>query len=426
MKLFGTLHMALYRAKRAATGVAGQCLSPAATVYRHCLPRTAFVVVTGSRGKSTTTRLIGHLLSPLGTGHVSGFGSKSPFNTALAVLTLKPWSRYCVREVSGHGPGVLDPVLRVLRPQIAVVTNVADDHIRDHGSQDAIAREKRKVVECLPSEGVAVLNGDDPRVSAMAAKTAARVVTYGLSEDVDIRASDVRSAWPDRLSMVIHHEGRSVAVRTQLVGTQWAYAILGAMAAAKSCGLSLRDCAERVATFEAIGGRMEPIRLDDDITFIHDAYKGAHSTVPPFLSMVRSARARRKIVVLGDFFNFAGDPEKAYAEAIREALANADLVYFVGPDTVILDDFDPGEGRDRYRVFRATHDLNDHLHELLQPGDVVFLKGRRHTNHLERLFLDRTEGIVCWREKCDITTDCPNCRGWRVPSYSDDHVIGGL
>jgi UDP-N-acetylmuramoyl-tripeptide--D-alanyl-D-alanine ligase len=417
MKFVGPVHMALYRAKIVVSAVAGRFLSFPAAIYRRCLRRSC--------GKSTTVRLIDHLLAPLETRNVADPKSKTVLNTALGVLALKPWARYCVYEFSGHRPGALDPFMWFFRPQISVVTNIADDHINDGfgGSRENIAREKSKIVACLPADGTAILNMDDPHVSGMAERTRGRVVFYGHSKGADFRTGDVRSVWPDRLSMVVHYNGQSVAVDTQMIGEQWAHAVLAAIAVAMSCGVSVEQCVRRLATFEPVQDRMQPIVLDGDITVISDSYKGAYTTVPAFLRVVATARAPRKIVVFGALMYIVGPPKQAYAEAIGQALATADLVYFVGPETAAFDDFDPGEGRDRYRAFPSLRDLNDHLREVLQPGDVVFLKGRRRNSHLERLVLDRKEGVVCWREKCEIINYCRNCRGWRVPADPGNGVI---
>jgi UDP-N-acetylmuramoyl-tripeptide--D-alanyl-D-alanine ligase len=315
--------------------------------------------------------------------------------------------------LTAHTPGYLDAVLSFYRPQISVVTLVGDDHIKTFASRESIAEEKGKIVACLPPDGVAVLNADDPLVRAMAERTRARILLYGLSEDADLRASDVQSAWPDRLSMVLHYGGQSVAVRTQLVGDFWSCSILAATAVALSCGLSLQDCAARLATFPPVRSRMEPFAVDGGITFIDNTYKNPHWGVPALLRAVAAARAPRKIVVFGGCNHIIGPPDAAYAAMVRQALDVADLVYFAGSDTKWLDGFDPGEARRRYQTFATTHDLNEHLGEILQPGDLVFLASDRDIVHLERLIVDRTDRVVCWREGCKIPRHCRDCRWYQ-------------
>jgi len=414
MRPMGPLHRLLFNYKQTAIRIAASALVPLAAVYRRGLRNTAFVAVTGSCGKSTTVKLLGHLLGPMGAGHAGDLGHKLPINHALAVLGLKPWSRYCVRELTAHTPGFLDAVLSFYRPQIAVVTAVGDDHLDSHSNRENIAREKGKIVECLPPNGTAILNADDPLVRAMADWTRARTILYGLSEDADLRASDVHSALPDRLSMVIHYGGQSIAVHTQLVGDFWSNSVLAATAVALSCGLSLQDCAERLATAPTVLSRMQPADVDGGITFIDNTQKNPLWGLPAFLRVVAAARAPRKIVVFGGSSQLAEHHETAYASMVGQALDVADLVYFAGSDTKWLEGFDAGEERERYRAFATTRDVNDHLHEVLGQGDLVFLMAGRNRVHLERVLLDRTEQVVCWREGCKIPRHCRACRWYRT------------
>ena len=414
MQPMGPLHRWLFKCKHLGIRIATSGLMPAAGVYRRRLRNTTFVAVTGSCGKSTTVILLGHLLAPLGAGHAGDLGHKLPINHVLAVLGLRPWSRYCVRELTGHIPGFLDYVLSFYRPGISVVTAVGDDHIKDHSSRENIAREKGKIVECLPPDGIAVLNADDPLVRAMAGRTRARTILYGLSEDAELRASDVRSAWPDRLSMTLHYGGQSVAVRTQLVGDFWSTSVLAATVVALSCGVTLDECAARLATFPPVRSRMEPVDVDGGITFIDNTQKNPLWGLPAFLRTVAAARASSKIVVLGGSSQLTEHHEVAYASMARQALDVADLVYFAGSDTKWLDGFDAGEAGGRYRAFATTHELNDHLHEVLGRGDLVFMLAGRNRVHLERLVLDRTDQVVCWREGCRIPRHCRDCRWYRT------------
>src|SRR3546814_19339417 len=93
-----------------------------------------------------------------------------------------------------------DPMLRLVRPSIGVVTTIGDDHHKAFGSREAIAAEKGKLIAALPAEGTAVLNADDPLVWAMRQRCKGRVLSYGLGEGADPQARDIRSRWPVPLS----------------------------------------------------------------------------------------------------------------------------------------------------------------------------------------------------------------------------------
>src|SRR5207253_8918808 len=97
--------------------------------------------------------------------------------------------RAAVIEMGARGLGHIAWLCELARPDVGVVTNVAAAHTEMLGSIDGVARAKGELVEALPESGTAVLNADDERVAAMAARTRARVVSFGLDKG-DVRATD--------------------------------------------------------------------------------------------------------------------------------------------------------------------------------------------------------------------------------------------
>src|SRR5690606_22958061 len=159
----------------------------AAPVYRRLLRHRPFVAVTGSVAKSTTVKLAGDVLAALGPGFVHPLGGNAGPHIPRLVLSVRPRDRFAVFEPSGHHPGAPDGALAAVRPTIGVVTWVGMDHWKSFGEPAGIAREKGKLVECLPADGCAVLNADDPAVAAMAARARGRVLTFGLAPGADVR-----------------------------------------------------------------------------------------------------------------------------------------------------------------------------------------------------------------------------------------------
>src|SRR3546814_9183120 len=112
--------------------------------------------------------------------------------------------------------------------------------ISDWSSDVCSSDLKAKVIACLPENGTAVLNADDPRVMAMADRFAGSIITFGLAEQAALRAEQVRSAWPERLSFTAVYQGQAVEIRTRLCGTHWASAVLAALAVGLAAGIPNR------------------------------------------------------------------------------------------------------------------------------------------------------------------------------------------
>ena len=112
-------------------------------------------------------------------------------------------------------------------------------------------------------------------VLAMAAKSIARVITYGLSPNAELRAEEISSVWPERLQMTLVRGSERVKLSTQLCGTHWVPSVLGAIGGGLAAGMTLDECAKGIASVAPFDGRMQPVTTSDGITFIRDDYQSA-------------------------------------------------------------------------------------------------------------------------------------------------------
>lgn len=383
-------------------------LIAAAIRRRRRMDDTWFVGVTGSCGKTTTKELVAAVLSrryQVARNH----GSFNSRHRAAMTMLRTPRGGACVMEVATSAPGEIAATAAVLRPQIAVVTHVMRDHYNAFRSQEAIAAEKGALIAALPDNGVAVLNADDPRVRAMAALTRARVLTFGVSDSADVRAEDVRGAWPGRLEATLVCDGERCPIRTQMVGGFWISAVLAAVAVGKAAGLSLREAGEAVGQVEPIRGRLSIAALPDGVTFIEDD-KAAFDSIPAVLDVLRQARSQRRIIVFGNLSDYPGNSWPRYRDVALNALEAADVVVFAG--RVAHEVLAKRRARfgERLLVFDTVYAAHRFLREYFAAGDLVVLKGSHRTDHLERMVLARGDGIACWRLHCGRVCRCEDCR----------------
>lgn len=387
-----------------------------AQVWRPCLRKPVFIGIAGSAGKTTTKELLHGLLSYGQRGLSNPSSLNALPEVAKVILRLRPGHDFCIAELSEDEPGIMDAPLALLRPSIGIVTVVGNDHWSAFGSRDGIAGEVGKLVAALPAGGTAVLNADDAAVLAMAKGCVAKVITYGTSPTAALRAEDVRSAWPQRLQMSLVWGGERVVLRTQLCGTHWLPAVLGAIGGALAAGMSLAKCAEAIASVAPFDGRMQPATTHDGVTFIRDDWKAPLWTVDSCLEFMHAAQAKRKVLVIGTLSDCgAGAPEK-YIKVARRAQEIADLTVFVGPwASQVLKARKPG-AEDALRVFRNVRDAAEYLKVHIKADDLVLLKGTNKQDHLSRLVLARQDGIACWRDDCQRHAFCNECPDRYVPT----------
>jgi len=380
--------------------------------YRYVLGvfgKVCFVGVTGSCGKSTTTELIAAILAKEGPVRKGSHANTMP-SFVKTILSVSPRHRFCVNEISAHLPGVMEKSAKLLKPQIGVVTHIGQDHYSSYRNLESTAAEKGKLVEALPANGVAVLNADDPYVYQMRKRTRARVITYGLSGDAMVLGEGVSCAWPRPMSLDVCYAEERLHVQTRLLGEHWAYAVLAALSTGIAAGVSLERAAQAVEAFDPIPYRMSPHHTPDGVTFISDNCKAPLWSIPACLNFMRTAKAERKVVVMGSISDTPRSFCDRYRAVVRQTPDVVDKIVFVGEHARSALRARPRPEDDRVIAFDTLYQLNSFLSNYLKTGDLVLLKGTEYVDHLQRIVLSRTNGIACWREKCGKHRFCSDCR----------------
>jgi len=374
------------------------------------VPKNCIVIgVTGSCGKTLTKDLIAAIFST----QYPGTKSQGTFNTvweaARLLSSFDRKNRFYVQEVAAYTPGWLAAFVRVLRPDVGVVTTVGWDHYRAFRGPNAVAADKSALIELLPKDGMAVLNADDPRVLAMREKTNAKVVTFGVGESAMLRASDVTSVWPERLSFNLLHGREKVQVNTRLCGEYLVHNVLAAIATALAMKIPLESAIEAIEEVEPYLGRMQPVETPGGIWFIRDDWKAPYWTLDVLLDFVDKANAERKIIVLGDISDRPGTSRSRYRDIIKRASAVADKVILIGSSwnlSIVRKMVEKNSAITKLDEFR---DASEFLDGMLQSGDLVILKGSSRS-HLGRLVLSRFREIGCVKTYCKLKIFCDDCR----------------
>ena len=376
-------------------------------VKRRALRQTTVLAITGSCGKTTTTKFLGKILSD----HADSFVGihENDVNSIMRNIRDVRWGhRFLVQEVSGDCPGKMDSVLPLLKPDIGIVTTIGQDHYRNFRTLEATAREKGALIEFLSASGVAVLNADDPHVLAMKDRSRARVITYGLCADADVCATDMDAAWPKRLSMTVSYQGASVRVETALFGKILSNSILAAIAGGLAAGVGLEQCAESLKGIETFPRRMSIHRTAAGAWVVNDAGKAPFWSVQGFVSQLSAVSAPRKTLVLGTFSDTPGSDSDKYRMVAREALSVADRVIFVGSKATHVRKRISPKNASRLFVIESVEESADFLkHDVVQDEVILIKSGNR--DHLERLIYGQDAGLTCWKQSCPKMMSCAQC-----------------
>jgi UDP-N-acetylmuramoyl-tripeptide--D-alanyl-D-alanine ligase len=356
-----------------------------ARLARHSLEqltRVRVIALTGSQGKTSTKDLLAQVLAT-GGRTVATFGSfNNELGLPLTVLRADSATEFLVLEMGARHVGDLRASCAVAPPDVSVVLNVGKAHLGEFGSQAAIAEAKGELVEALGEDGVAVLNADDPLVSAMADRTRAEVVTFGSAAGSDVRVADLGVDDLGRPSFTLHAGPERAHVSMGLVGEHHAGNAAAAAAAAMSVGLRLDAVAEALGTATATSrGRMEVAERADGVTVIDDAYNANPDSVRAALKALaaigRGRPGSRTVAVLGEMRELGASSLEEH-DAVGRLVVRLDIqqLLVVGPAAkpIHLGASLEGSWGEESVFVEDNEAATDWLRTHLTPGDVVLFK----------------------------------------------------
>jgi UDP-N-acetylmuramoyl-tripeptide--D-alanyl-D-alanine ligase len=267
---------------------------------------------------------------------------------------------------------------RLARPRIGVVTAVLPVHLERLDTIERIQQAKQELVEELPSDGVAVLNADDPRVDQMAGATSARVVRYGVSETADVRAvgESIQSRGLRGVEFDLQHAGERRHVHLPLLGAHSVHAALAATAVALAEHFSLSEAAEAL---QALSPSLRLLVIDgiNGSRIVDDSYNASPESVLAALNLLKELPGRRKIGVLGDMLELGSEEQPGHERVGIRAAAVLDLLIAYGPRSRTTANEARRAGLKAEQVFEPDSHAEtiNLLRARLRPGDDVLIKG---------------------------------------------------
>lgn len=330
-----------------------------------------------------------------------------------------PRSTDClILEIGIGRKGQMRRFARMLRPNIAVVTCVGGEHLDHLGSLEGVRKEKSIIVESLPADGLAILNGDDENVMWMRSRTRAHVVSCGRNEEDDFRTVDEKLCFPPpRMEITVENDGDRFRVRSRVIGPAMVFPLLATLALARHRREPRKDVVARLGRVEPHERRMEVVELPHGAWGIVDDRKALTETVLAAFTTMANLPARRKWLVF-DRVGSAGPDNLRTAMRDCGAFAGKvfDKILLTAPDSEMRRVFltaarDSAVAPDA--VATVDGDIKavaEQLRAELEPEDAVLFKGR-FASRLQRVPLAlQGRNVTCWKPHCDIRgLRCKTC-----------------
>ena len=382
----------------------------AAAFHQHPMRRLKLAAVTGTNGKTTTTFLIKHICENarmrcglIGTVRYE-IGERvlpairtTPESLEIQELLgqmLNAGCKAATMEVSSHA--LAQERTRGLEWDVAVFTNLTQDHLDFHGSMNRYFDEKAKLFTALATQqtkknAIAVVNIDDRYGEKLIDRIGKEIpiVTYGMGTRADFRASNYRPDFSGT-SYQLDARGKIFLVRVPLIGRFNVANSLAALAAANSLGISLRDAIFSLGKSPQVPGRLEAVQAKRQFQVFVD-YAHTPDALLNVLKTLRELSPRKLIVVFG----CGGDRDRQKRPLMaRAAENNADFSIITSdnprkedPDEIIAE-VEKGFRSDRYEKITDRAEAIARAVSLAEPRDIVLIAGKGHETYQE--FADNT------------------------------------
>jgi UDP-N-acetylmuramoyl-tripeptide--D-alanyl-D-alanine ligase len=356
-----------------------KALQDLAYYYRQ-LYNIPVVAVTGSTGKTTTKDLIAGVLEQRFKVLKTSGNYNNEIGLPLTLLQLNHSHQIAVLEMAMRGRGQIAALCELSCPQVGVITNIGKTHLELLGSHEAIALAKGELLQALPSDGWAVLCGEDPWQVKLSEMVSGEVIFYGYSDHCTVSASQVVL---DNLDGVEFNLSTPAGQRTCFLPLPGAHNVTNALAAAAvghRFGLTLQEIAAGLQSASLTGMRLEVKEEKDGVMIIDDSYNASPSSTIAALRLLAESGGERTIAVLGDMYELGEETVDGHRQVGKEAVAlQIDCLCTVGQlaREIAKGAINAGMDSDLIYVYQEKTEAVSFLRSYLQKGDVVLIKGSR-------------------------------------------------
>lgn len=344
--------------------------------------RYPIIGLTGTCGKTGTKEMIASILSEMGPTLATLGNKNNQLGVPLTLSRLTRKHQYAVIELGTNQPGEIAYLTKIVQPSIALITNIAANHLEGFSSLEELVQEKADLYANLSPNGIAVLNVDEAFSSVLVNKLDEQHrVTFGLERPADVSAEDIQFSG-EGVTLTLKTPIGVDTITVPLLGEHVAYNTLAAAAACLAAGATLTAVKAGLSKIEAVSGRFKPHRLETGALLIDDTYNASSSSVKNALKSLSKFKGR-KIFVMSNMAELGDFAEKYHRSMGEWVLENQiDHALFTGDMSLLKPTlYAAGEVAE---YFGSKKDLINRLCELVDANTTILIKGSR-SNRMEEV-----------------------------------------
>ena len=348
-----------------------------------------FVQITGSVGKTTTKEMVAAVLKEKLNVLKTPENFNNDIGTPLTMFGLEPEHQAAVIETGMNHFGEIEYLGALVRPDVAVISNIGDAHIEFLGSREGILKAKCEIFEHLKPGGLAVINGDDPLLDTV--EVPFKTVRCGQSEHCQVRITEVTDLGVEGITCTIETEKETYNLAIDAPGEHMAHAAAIAVAVGEALGIEKDAIVRGVAAYVPAGSRMRVLRMSENRIVLDDCYNASPQSVTAALEILaKTSSCERTVAVLGDMGELGELTGQAhYNVGALAAMLGIDCVVAIGKKASrIADGTEMNGGEVLY--FETVDEAVGTVLDQLQPGTAMLVKAS-HAMHFNAL-VDQLRG----------------------------------
>jgi UDP-N-acetylmuramoyl-tripeptide--D-alanyl-D-alanine ligase len=340
------------------------------------------VGITGSIGKTTTKEFAATLLNQSCNVLKSEGNYNNHIGVPLSILKIQKKNEVIVLEMGMSLPGEIHRLTQIAPPDIAVITNIHPVHLEFFNDVEEITLAKKEILDGMNPEGTAVLNGDDPAVQKISSDWKGAKILFGLSRNNDIRAENIERIGFQGIRFNLIYGKTKKRTEIPFIYKSFLYNYLAASAVAYALSAPLSNILAQTNNLKPLPMRGEIHRLPDDVILIDDSYNSNPVALESALKDLSEIKTKRKVAVLGDMLELGATQVSYHREAGKHTKQYEwDVLITVGPLSRHMAAGALEAGMDDAQIisFENSDEAVNQLAFLIEPGDLVLVKGSRGT-----------------------------------------------
>lgn len=350
--------------------------------YYRSLFNIPIVAITGSVGKTSTKEMIYSMLSTSYNVHKTSGNYNNEIGVPLTLFKLEEYHDIAVIEMGMNHYGELHRLSELVRPSIAVITNIGVSHIEYFGNKDGILKAKEEILDYLEKDGLIIINGDDKYLQKLISKYGNMIRTYGVNKSNECILDEYKSKNDEGQKVIVKSNSNIYDIEVDYIGKHILLNSLAGIIICELFNMSKHKIIEGIKNYKPEKMRLNISKLKDNITLIDDCYNASVDSMKSAIETLISIKNNngKSIAILGSMFEMGDYSKEGHREVGKLVVDNkVDKLICIGKEAKYIAEsaVESNMNRDDIYIYNEQEDFIDNISNIINKNDTIIVKASR-------------------------------------------------